>query len=129
MRSLFFFLFFSSLSFIICFSQINPDQIDIVRDAYGVPHIFAKTDSEVAYGLAWAHAEDDFKTIQIGYLAGNGLLTKYIGNLGLGADFLSQFIGSEALFEKKYELFFQTPCSVDLSGRKTRLQNPNKRLS
>ena len=103
MRSLFFFLFLSSLSFIICFSQINPDQIDIVRDAYGVPHIFAKTDSEVAYGLAWAHAEDDFKTIQIGYLAGNGLLTKYIGNLGLGADFLSQFIGSEALFEKKYE--------------------------
>ena len=103
MRNLFFLLLLSSLSFINGFSQINPDQIDIVRDAYGVPHIFAKTDSEVAYGLAWAHAEDDFKTIQIGYLAGNGLLTKYIGNLGLGADFLSQFIGSEALFEKKYE--------------------------
>ena len=103
MRNLFFLLLLSSLSFINGFSQINPNQIDIVRDAYGVPHIFAKTDSEVAYGLAWAHAEDDFKTIQIGYLAGNGLLTKYIGNLGLGADFLSQFIGSEALFEKKYE--------------------------
>ena len=77
MRNLFFLLLLSSLSFINGFSQINPDQIDIVRDAYGVPHIFAKTDSEVAYGLAWAHAEDDFKTIQIGYLAGNGLLTKY----------------------------------------------------
>ena len=54
-------------------SQINPQDIDIVRDKFGVPHIYAKTDREVAYGLAWAHAEDDFKTIQIGYLAGNNL--------------------------------------------------------
>ena len=85
------------------FSQIKPDKIDIVRDKYGVPHIFAKTDAEVAYGLAWAHAEDDFKTIQIGFLAGNNLLSKYIGNKGIGVDFLSQFIGSDKLFEEKYE--------------------------
>ena len=45
-------------------SQINPKEIDIIRDKYGVPHIYAKTDAEVAYGLAWAHAEDDFSTIQ-----------------------------------------------------------------
>ena len=44
--------------------QINPDNIQIVRDAYGVPHIFTKTDAELAYGLAWAHAEDYFETIQ-----------------------------------------------------------------
>ena len=85
------------------FSQIKPDKIDIVRDKYGVPHIFAKTDAEVAYGLAWAHAEDDFKTIQIGFLAGNNLLSKHIGNKGIGVDFLSQFIGSDKLFEEKYE--------------------------
>lgn len=91
-----FFCFYST------FSQINPNEIDIVRDAYGVPHIFAKTDAEVAYGLAWAHAEDDFKTIQISYLAGNNLLSKYLGNKGLGADFIAQFIDSAALYEEKY---------------------------
>ena len=99
--------FFTLLITIICFynvfSQINPDKIDIVRDEFGVPHIFAKTDAEVAYGLAWAHAEDDFETIQIGYLAGNNLLSKHLGNVGLGADFISQFIGSEDLFESKYD--------------------------
>jgi len=84
-------------------AQINPNNVEIVRDAYGVPHIFAKTDAEVAYGLAWSHAEDDFKTIQIGYLAGNNLLSKYLGNTGLGADFIAQFISSEALFEERYE--------------------------
>ena len=98
--------FFTLLITIICFydvfSQINPDKIDIVRDEFGVPHIFAKTDAEVAYGLAWAHAEDDFETIQIGYLAGNNLLSKHLGNVGLGADFISQFIDSEDLFDSKY---------------------------
>jgi len=98
----FFTLVITTLCFYNVFSQINPDNIDIIRDEFGVPHIFAKTDAEVAYGLAWAHAEDDFETIQIGYLAGNNLLSKHLGNVGLGADFISQFIGSEDLFESKY---------------------------
>ena len=71
------------IGFVVC-AQINPNNIDIVRDNYGVPHIFSKTDAELAYGLAWAHAEDDFKTIQQGYLAGNSLLSdvegKSLGN-------------------------------------------------
>ena len=50
-------------------AQIDPTKIDIVRDKFGVPHIFGKTDPDVAYGLAWAHAEDDFKTIQQSLLA------------------------------------------------------------
>ena len=99
----FFSLLITTLCFYNVFSQINPDNIDIIRDEFGVPHIFAKTDAEVAYGLAWAHAEDDFETIQIGYLAGNNLLSKHLGNVGLGADFISQFIGSEDLFESKYD--------------------------
>ena len=84
-------------------SQINPKNIDIVRDQYGIPHIFAKTDAEVAYGLAWANAEDDFKTIQEAYLAGNAMLSKYIGIKGAPADFITQFIGSRELIDQKIE--------------------------
>ncbi|MEH6791651.1 penicillin acylase family protein [Parasphingorhabdus sp.] len=36
----------------------------IVRDEFGVPHIFGKTDPDVAYGVAYAHSEDDFATLQ-----------------------------------------------------------------
>ncbi len=85
------------------FAQINPKSIEIVRDAYGIPHIFAKTDAEVAYGLAWAHAEDDFKTIQQSYLAGNYLLSRQIGKKGIPADFLAQFIRSEELVDLQYD--------------------------
>ena len=62
----FYVLFNLNFYFIFSFlnSQIDPTKIDIIRDDFGVPHIFAETDAEVSYGLAWAHAEDDFKTIQ-----------------------------------------------------------------
>ena len=84
------------------FSQINPNNIEIVRDNYGVPHIYGKTDAEVAYGLAWSHSEDDFKTIQQGYLAGNGLLSKHIGIKGAGADFLTQLIESKETVDRLF---------------------------
>ena len=57
-------LLLAFLSFNLINSQVNPQDVEIVRDEYGVPHIYGKTDSDVAYGLAWAHSEDDFKTIQ-----------------------------------------------------------------
>ena len=85
----------------ISYSQINPENIDIVRDQFGIPHIFGRTDAEVAYGLAWANAEDDFNTIQEAYLAGNAMLSNYIGLKGAPADFITQFIGSKELIDKK----------------------------
>ena len=99
MRVILSLLLVSSLSY----SQINPKNIDIVRDEYGIPHIYAQTDAEVAYGLAWANAEDDFITIQEAYLAGNAMLSNYIGLRGAAADFITQFIGSKNLIEEKID--------------------------
>ncbi|MDA9160742.1 penicillin acylase family protein, partial [Flavobacteriaceae bacterium] len=79
------------------------NNIEIVRDQFGVPHIYAQTDAEVAYGLAWANAEDDFSTIQEAYLAGNAMLSNHIGLKGAAADFITQFIGSKSLIEDKIE--------------------------
>ena len=99
MRLLKLLLFITTISY----SQINPNSIEIVRDEFGVPHIFAQTDAEVAYGLAWVNAEDDFNTIQEAYLAGNAMLSDHIGLKGAPADFISQFIGSNDLIEEKID--------------------------
>ena len=48
----------------------------ILRDNWGVPHIYGKTDADVSFGLAYAHAEDDFETIQDVYLASLGRLSE-----------------------------------------------------
>ena len=95
--TLLFILFFEVLQ-----AQINPENVEIIRDSYGVPHIYGKTDADTAYGLAWAHAEDDFVTIQKAYLAGNGMLSRWNGKEGIGADFIAQFIQSEETVELLY---------------------------
>jgi acyl-homoserine-lactone acylase len=69
-------------------AQINPAKIDIIRDSFGVPHIFGKTDPDVAYGLAWAHAEDDFGTIQQSLMAGKSMLAQYQGKKGASIDYI-----------------------------------------
>lgn len=83
-------------------AQINTKDITIVRDSFGVPHIFAKTDAEAAYGLAWAHAEDDFKTIQLIALSGKGLLGKAFGKKGAQADYVVALLRCREMVEEKY---------------------------
>lgn len=85
------------------FAQFQPEKIDIVRDKWGVPHIFGKTDPEVAYGLAWAHAEDDFETIQQSLLAGKAMLARYKGKEGAQIDYIIHLLRIPELVEEKYE--------------------------
>ena len=95
-------LLLAFLSFNLMNSQVNPQDVEIVRDEYGVPHIYGKTDADVAYGLAWAHSEDDFKTIQEAYLAGNGLLSKHLGIKAAPVDFISQLIRSDYVVDSLF---------------------------
>ena len=37
----------------------------IERDQWGVPHIYGNRDSDVAFGLAYAHSQDDLSLIHI----------------------------------------------------------------
>ncbi len=64
----------------------------IVRDAYGVPHIFGARDADVAYGLAWAHAEDDWETIETTLLAARGQLARYDGQAAAPTDYIVRLL-------------------------------------
>ena len=44
-------------------SDAQQYQAKISRDIWGVPHISGERDADVAFGLAFAHAEDDIKNI------------------------------------------------------------------
>ncbi|CAM3838916.1 penicillin acylase family protein [Aquirufa aurantiipilula] len=83
------------------FPIIRTDKIQIARDSYGVPHIFAPTDPEVAYGLAWAHAEDDFKTIQTLILTGKGKLGTYLGKKGAPVDYVFGLLQTKKVVEEQ----------------------------
>ncbi|MEO5947560.1 MAG: penicillin acylase family protein [Chitinophagaceae bacterium] len=83
-------------------AQINPSNITIARDSFGVPHIFAPTDPEVAYGIAWAHAEDDFGTLQTVVQSGKGMLGKALGKKGAEADYVVQLLRIRKTVEEQW---------------------------
>jgi penicillin amidase/acyl-homoserine-lactone acylase len=67
--------------------------VRILRDTYGVPHIYGKTDADVAFGLAYAHAEDDFKTIQQSLMTSRGRLALVDNQIPRLANALTKAVG------------------------------------
>jgi acyl-homoserine-lactone acylase len=82
---------------------IDPKDVTIIRDSLGVPHIFGKTDADAAYGLAYAHCEDNFSDMQEAVMAGKGLLGSYLGKDGVLFDFGLKFLSIDSLVEARFE--------------------------
>jgi acyl-homoserine-lactone acylase len=106
------------ISFCDVFPQnvIDPATINIVRDRWGVPHIFGKTDAEVAYGLAWAHSEDDFLTIQKTVLASKAMLGQYSGREGAIVDYVVHLLRIREMVEDRYESEISEQFKTVLQG-------------
>ncbi|MDQ3048613.1 MAG: penicillin acylase family protein [Bacteroidota bacterium] len=86
-----------------CTSQVNAKNITIARDTFGIPHIFAPTDAEAAYGLAWAHCEDDFEHIQVMMITAKTRLGEIDGKDGAVSDYFVKLIRAKELVDKQYE--------------------------
>ncbi|WP_299729619.1 penicillin acylase family protein [uncultured Endozoicomonas sp.] len=76
--------------------------VEILRDEYGVPHIYGKNDTDTVFGLAYAHAEDDFATIQDVILATRGNIAAEKGFDAAKTDFLINFMGVSEAITAKY---------------------------
>ena len=59
--------------------QQRADGVTIVRDDWGVPHIYAKTDADVVFGLMYAQAEDDFNRVETNFINSQGRLAEAEG--------------------------------------------------
>ena len=105
---------------------VNPATIKIVRDKWGVPHIFAPTDREVAYGLAYAMAEDNFAAMQELILPIKGRTGEYLGAQGAAVDFLYQTFRIDEIVERDFENSFSKEYLAVLDGY---VQGANKYAS
>jgi acyl-homoserine-lactone acylase len=77
--------------------------VHILRDTWGVPHIFGKTDPDASFGLAYAHSEDDFLTIQQTLLAARGRLASVYGKDAAANDYMVQLLRIWDVVNTKYE--------------------------
>lgn len=94
-RSYRFFLLLILLAEIALAQSFDPSRIEIMRDQWGVPHIYAPTDEEVTYGLTWAHAEDDFETIQLPLISAKRMLGRHLGKNGAPVDYVANLLRLE----------------------------------
>ncbi|MGB1069364.1 MAG: penicillin acylase family protein, partial [Henriciella sp.] len=76
---------------------------EIIRDEWGVPHIFGTRDADTAFGVGYAHAEDDFETIQEVVAATRGVLARYRGLDGAATDYVVNLLGIWDTVETYYD--------------------------
>ena len=61
-------------------------EVTIIRDNWGIPHIYGKTDADAVFGLLYAQCEDDFKRVEMNYIEKLGRLSEIKGQSYLHND-------------------------------------------
>src|SRR5215212_11080871 len=67
--------------------------VDVLRDRFGVPQIFAENERDLFFAQGYVHAQDRFFQMELGRRAGHGRLSELLGGSALEFDRLSRTIG------------------------------------
>ncbi|MBT8245264.1 MAG: hypothetical protein HKP48_05290 [Winogradskyella sp.] len=108
------FLFIVFIAFISCKSDNNTspdlerwqntaDNITIIRDNFGVPHIYGKTDADAVFGLLYAQCEDDFNRVEQNYIWATGRLAEVEGEDAIYSDLRAKMFMTEEEAKTNYE--------------------------
>ena len=66
--------------------------VSIIRDNWGIPHIYGKTDADAVFGLMYAQCEDDFKRVEMNYIEKLGRMAEVKGESELYNDLLIRLV-------------------------------------
>ncbi|EMS33607.1 Penicillin amidase family protein [Mariniradius saccharolyticus AK6] len=59
--------------------QQRAAQTEIIRDQWGVPHVYGKTDADAVFGMVYAQCEDDFTRVESNYINAMGRMAEVKG--------------------------------------------------
>jgi acyl-homoserine-lactone acylase len=81
--------------------QQRAQAVRIVRDNFGIAHVYGKSDADAVFGAIYAQAEDDFNRIERNYLIGLGWLAQAEGEKAVYSDLRARlFIDAQRLKEQ-----------------------------
>ena len=60
--------------------------VTIIRDDWGIPHVYGKTDADVVFGMIYAQAEDDFNRVETNYITSMGRSAEIEGESAIYRD-------------------------------------------
>jgi acyl-homoserine-lactone acylase len=78
------------------------EQVTIMRDKWGIPHVFGKLDAHAVFGLLYAQAEDDFNRVELNYINAMGRLAEVEGEKEVWRDLRMKMYITPADMQAKY---------------------------
>ena len=82
--------------------EAQSKRITIIRDTWGIPHIYGKTDADAVFGLLYAQCEDDFKRVEMNALENLGRTAEATGEDTLYTDLQMRLIYDSVRAIKEY---------------------------
>ncbi len=83
--------------------ETQAKQVTVIRDSWGIPHIYGKTDADAVFGLLYAQCEDDFKRVEMNYIEKLGRMAEVTGPESIYEDLLIRMIIDAGEAQKDYE--------------------------
>src|SRR5947208_13541188 len=78
--------------------------VAIIRDDWGIAHVYGKTDANVVFGMIYAQAEDDFNRVETNYINAMGRLSEAEGSSQILRDLrIKLFVNTDTLKAKYTE--------------------------
>src|SRR5262249_14276833 len=77
--------------------------VDIVRDRYGIPHIFAASLEDASFALGYAHAQDRLWQMEMNRRIGAGRLAEVVGPGALETDRFLRTLGVRRAAEANFQ--------------------------
>ncbi len=78
-------------------------RVTIIRDNWGIPHIYGKTDADAVFGLLYAQCEDDFARVEANYIEKLGRQSEISGPNSLYDDLLHRLVLDSIAAKKDYD--------------------------
>jgi acyl-homoserine-lactone acylase len=77
-------------------------RVTILRDKWGIPHVFGKLDADAVFGMVYAQAEDDFNRVELNYINAMGRLAEVEGEKEVWRDLRMKLYIDPADMKAKY---------------------------
>src|ERR1700726_4039179 len=76
--------------------------VTIIRDDWGIAHVYGKTDADTVFGMIYAQAEDDFNRVETNYINAMGRLAETEGESKIYQDLRMKLFIDPAELKKQY---------------------------
>lgn len=78
------------------------EKVEILRDKWGVPHIYAKNTDDLFYAQGWITAKDRLFQIDLWRRTGTGKLAEVLGPSAVGRDKMARLVRYRGDWNKEY---------------------------